>query len=102
MEGKPRDIILVHFDRITDDIEQVKFVVDWLGTVPRTSVLSVPNGSPCPTNPLPKITICNAGNKALLSVIEKINSQAKPGAIVLLTDEEWRVWQESQKDMVQL
>jgi len=96
-EGGP-NLCLLHFNRIKDKPENVNRLQDHLNHVLsgyKTAV--VMDGEPAPSNPLPKIILFNADNPVLLSIVEKIAKQAKPGAMIPLSAEEMDAWVNSQQ-----
>ena len=92
----PKNLFLVHISIKNDSPHSIDHVCDFLRTIPGHAVVRVPNGQPGPSNPLPKITIFNADNPVLMSAVEKILKDSKPGAMIPLTAEEMKAWVNSQ------
>jgi len=90
-------LYLVHISIKDDSPHSVDHVCGELSLIKGSKVIRVPNGKPCPTNPLPKITIYNADNPVLLSVVKKITENSEPGSMIQLTAEEMKAWVNSKQ-----
>ncbi len=90
-------VLLLHYDLTKEKGENVSNVHSWLSGLPKTAVCPVPGGQPCPTNPLPKVTLFNSDNEVLLAIVKDI-IDAKPGSMVPLSEEEMKVFTEAQQN----
>lgn len=85
-----KKLVLIHIVIGGDNPDHVdKFQSGLAALLPDYDLVLVPNGQPCPTNPLPKITLVNGENKILMGAIKKICKQRiRPGMVVLLDKSE--------------
>lgn len=89
VDAKP--LIFVHFEFKDGNIQQVRNTAKHLSdTYKNHEVMIVPNGQPCPNNPLPKIAVFDKANEDLLSAIKKVCGRGKPGSFVPLESNEMK------------
>jgi hypothetical protein len=91
-------MVLIHFDPTEHESRFLEKVSENIHEIlPKHTIVSVPYGQPCPTNPQPKIAIANRENPALLEAIKELYSKpTKPGEIRLLSSVQMKATIEAQ------
>ena len=98
MEIHGKSLVFVHFDLDTTMPEDVQHTMERIDEAVDavTTVIAVPGGQPNPQNPAGAYVV-NSDDPVVMNTITKLAKHGGPGAIVLLSSEEFEAFTDPSK-----